>query len=454
MKGTAPASESAPMYGSKGPLSRHNRDDAVASITIEERHEVIAVILHIRRALIDSMSFRALQVDFALLLCGLPARDCTSMLAYVDHVAAKTIDQTMDFWHKTFEGATITRPTVNQSAPVLGASKDRDTFSLHLGRHTLQQLTVLTAKGDFSPKSFFETLWAVVLHSHGSSNDIVIAVSERDRSFGGRGSCVGNLDQVYPIRINVDDEQPLSDVVKSVESFHTEASPFGYPGFGSILQCSGLQSTAGSMLRYSDTVCPQVFEVLTFDLPLIVHVADRGAVTITLSYSADLERCEVQLLLQHYVNALENTLEKEISQGPKVADMELNSETERKSLIKRATSPKALPATEMADIYTLFEAQVRATPMKPAVQFEQDKGLSFDEFNKLSNRVARALRLRPRTFVPVCIDRSVMFLACLFAIIKSGAAYVVLDPAGASQRNSAILQNCSAEVVLTTCEYV
>ncbi|KAL9038444.1 MAG: hypothetical protein Q9180_003133 [Flavoplaca navasiana] len=367
MKAAASASGSALMYGGKGPLLRHNRDDAVASITIEECDEVIAVILHIRRALIDSMSFGALQVDFALLLCGLPARDCTSMLVYMDHLATKTIDQTMNFWHKTFKGATITRPTVNQSAPVLGASKDRDTVSLHLGRHTRQQLTILTAKGVFSRKSFFETLWAVVLHSHGSSNDIVFAVSERDRSFGGLGTCVGNLDQVYPIRISVNDEQLLCDVAKSVESFHTKASPFGYPGFDSILKRSGLQSTAGSMLRYSDTVCPQALEVLTFDLPLIVHVADRGAVTITLSYSADLERCEVQLLVQHYVNALENTLEKKIPQGSTVADIELTSETEHKSLIERATSPKAHTATEMTDICTLFEAQVRATPTKPAV---------------------------------------------------------------------------------------
>lgn len=453
MKVTAPLSESAPMYGSKGPPLSHDKDDAVASITIEERDEGIAVILHIRRALIDSMSFGALQVDFALLLCGLPARDCTPMLAYVDHVAAKTIDQTMDFWHKKFEGATITRPTVYQSAPISGATKDRDTVSLQLGRHTLQHLAILSANGDFSRKTFFESLWAVVLHSHGSSNDIVFAVSERDRSFGGRGTCVGNLDQVYPIRIIVDDEQLLSDVAKSVEFFHTEASPFGYPGFDSIRKRSGLQSSAGSMLRYSDTVCPQAFEVLAFDLPLIVHVADRGAVTITLSYNAELERCEVQLLLQHYVNALENTLEKNILQPSRVADIELTSETERKSLIERATSPKALPATEVTDICTLFEAQVRATPTKPAVQFEQDKCLSFDEFNKLSNRIARALRLRPRTFVPVCMDRSVIFLACLFAIIKSGAAYVVVDPAGASQRNSAIVDNCSAEVVLTSREY-
>ncbi|KAL8972019.1 MAG: hypothetical protein Q9183_000775, partial [Haloplaca sp. 2 TL-2023] len=453
MKPLPIASEIRSTYENRRPLSRHKRDNAIASITIEERDEGTAVILDIRRALIDSMSFGALQVDFALLLCGLPARDCTSMLTYVDHVAAKTIGQTMDFWQKKFEGATITRPTSNQSAPALGANKDRNTVSLQLGRHPLQQMATLTAKGGFSRKSFFETLWAVVLHSHGSSNDICFAVSGRDRSFGGRETCVGNLDQVYPLRITVDDDQLLSDVAKSVESFHTEASPFGYPGFDSILERSGLQSTAGSMLRYSDTVCPQAFEVLTFDLPLIVHVADRDVVTITLSYTTDLERCEVQLFLQHYVNALENMLQKKTPQGSKVVDIEMTSETERKALIKKASGPKALRRTEMSDICTLFEAQVCATPTKPALQFEQDKSLSFDEFNKLSNRIARALSLKPRTFVPVCMDRSVMLVACLFAIIKSGAAYVVLDPAGASQRNSAIVENCSAEEVLTSREY-
>lgn len=434
-------------------LSNNEVDEKVASFAMEEGDHGITVVLNIRRALIDSTSFGALQLDFALLYCGLPVRETMPMLAYTDHISSQILDQATGFWRKTFEGATITRASVNQSAPVLREAKVRNRLSVQLDRRSLQQLSIMASRLNFSRKTFFESIWAVVLHNHGSTGDVVFAVSERDRSFGGYAKCVGNLDQVYPLRVAVNDERSLGELADSVESFHNKASPYGYLGFESVLKESRLQSTAGSMLKYSDTICPQAFESTTVDLPLIVFVADRDPVRITLLYTIDLERREAEVLLQHYVNAVENVLGKVLPQNASIENVDLTSEAERKSILEGATSSKTTAAHEATNIPNLFEAQVRATPSQPAVQFEQDKALDFDDFNRLTNRVARALQLKANTFVPVCMDRSVMFLACLFAIMKSGAAYIVLDPAGASLRNAQIVENCDAEIVLTNREY-
>ncbi|KAM0805185.1 hypothetical protein BDR22DRAFT_959415 [Usnea florida] len=51
------------------------------------------------------------------------------------------------------------------------------------------------------------------------------------------------------------------------------------------------------------------------------------------------------------------------------------------------------------------------------------------------------------------MDRSVDLIACLMAILKSGAAYVILDPEGASERNARIVEDCDAYIVLTNRQY-
>ena len=79
--------------------------------------------------------------------------------------------------------------------------------------------------------------------------------------------------------------------------------------------------------------------------------------------------------------------------------------------------------------------------------------MTFDELNPLANALARLLSIGKLTFVPLCVDRSVEFIACLFAIMKSDAAYVILDPEGASQRNLHIIDECEAEIVLTNHKY-
>lgn len=450
---TGRSSNIAANHAGESTLSNSEVDEKVASFAMEEGDHGITVVLNIRRALIDSASFGALQLDFALLYCGLPVRETMPMLAYTDHISSQILDQATGFWRKTFEGATITRASVNQSAPVLREAEARNTLSVQLDRRSLQQLSILASRPKFSRKTFFESIWAVVLHNHGGTDDVVFAVSERDRSFGGYANCVGNLDQVYPLRVAVNDEQSLGELADSVESFHNKASPYGHLGFESVLKESRLQSTAGSMLKYSDTICPQAFESTTVDLPLIVFVADRDPVRITLSYTNDIERRAAEVLLQHYVNAMENVLGKVLPQNASIDNVTLTSEAERNSILEGAKSSKSTAAHAATNIPNLFEAQVRATPSQPAVQFEQDEALNFNDFNRLANRVARALQLKAKTFVPVCMNRSVIFLACLFAIMKSGAAYIVLDPAGASLRNAQIVENCDADFVLTNREY-
>ncbi|KZF25871.1 acetyl-CoA synthetase-like protein [Xylona heveae TC161] len=118
-----------------------------------------------------------------------------------------------------------------------------------------------------------------------------------------------------------------------------------------------------------------------------------------------------------------------------------------------AVEPKQATSSAASSIIDLFESQVEQTPHAPAVHHEHSEPQSFADFNKLVNQIVEALSLRAGTIVPICMDPSVEFAATVIAVLKSGAAYTILDPAGAPDRNRFIAAEGDSEVVIVDERY-
>lgn len=85
---------------------------------------------------------------------------------------------------------------------------------------------------------------------------------------------------------------------------------------------------------------------------------------------------------------------------------------------------------EPVAIHHLFEDQVQRTPDAPALSFG-GRDTSYRHLNDRAERVAQVLveqGIQPGDRVGVCLERSVDLVASLFGILKTGAAYVPLDP--------------------------
>ncbi|MEI7109507.1 condensation domain-containing protein, partial [Pectobacterium versatile] len=81
-------------------------------------------------------------------------------------------------------------------------------------------------------------------------------------------------------------------------------------------------------------------------------------------------------------------------------------------------------------IHTLFEQQVALTPDATAIVFEEQH-ITYDELNRRANRLAHhllSLGVKPDDRVALCLERSPDMVVGLLGILKSGAAYVPLDP--------------------------
>jgi len=107
-------------------------------------------------------------------------------------------------------------------------------------------------------------------------------------------------------------------------------------------------------------------------------------------------------------------------------------------------------------VHHLFEQQVRQSPDNIAVVY-QNQTMTYGALNAKSESIASHLKEAGADvgkMVGICINRSIDMIAGLLAIMKSGSAYVPLDPAFPKQRLQRILDESHAEILLGTSQLI
>lgn len=102
-------------------------------------------------------------------------------------------------------------------------------------------------------------------------------------------------------------------------------------------------------------------------------------------------------------------------------------------------------------VHELFEEQAAKTPDATALVFKHER-LSYRELNERAERLARRLRAEgvvPETLVGLCVERSVEMVVGILGILKSGGAYLPLDPSYPEERLAFMLADTRVPVLLT-----
>jgi amino acid adenylation domain-containing protein len=100
----------------------------------------------------------------------------------------------------------------------------------------------------------------------------------------------------------------------------------------------------------------------------------------------------------------------------------------------------------------LFEAQVAATPAHTAVA-QGNSEINYTELNTRSNRLAHAMIARgigPERIVALALPRSIELVAAILAVLKTGAAYLPLDPNYPAAPLAQMLERADPALLLTT----
>lgn len=168
----------------------------------------------------------------------------------------------------------------------------------------------------------------------------------------------------------------------------------------------------------------------------------------SLQFNPDLfDEPMIARLAEHYEQQLRDLV---AHPNQRICDALLLTEAEQSQIIdKWNRTDEVYPDSESLD--RIFEKQVRRSPDSIAVVAEEQQ-LTFDEVNRSANRIARYLREQgagPDVPIGICVERSAAMIIAVLAILKSGSAYLPLDPSYPRERLAFMIEDTKASVVLT-----
>ncbi|HKV10754.1 MAG TPA: amino acid adenylation domain-containing protein, partial [Thermoanaerobaculia bacterium] len=112
------------------------------------------------------------------------------------------------------------------------------------------------------------------------------------------------------------------------------------------------------------------------------------------------------------------------------------------------------PASTAPSVLSLFTEQVRRSPEAVALAWEGGRQ-SYAELDAAANRLAHHLLAQgagPEQRVGLCLERSPAAIAAMLAVLKTGAAYVPLDPASPEARRELLVREAEISVLLSDAE--
>ncbi|MBO0881566.1 MAG: amino acid adenylation domain-containing protein, partial [Mycobacterium sp.] len=110
------------------------------------------------------------------------------------------------------------------------------------------------------------------------------------------------------------------------------------------------------------------------------------------------------------------------------------------------------PASPAVSIPALFAAQVALKPDAVAVTFE-GRSMTYRKIDEAANRLAHSLAgqgVGPGARVALLLERSAQAIAAILAVLKSGAAYLPIDPAAPAARIGFMLDDAAPIAAITT----
>ncbi|WP_143064550.1 non-ribosomal peptide synthetase, partial [Streptomyces colonosanans] len=187
-----------------------------------------------------------------------------------------------------------------------------------------------------------------------------------------------------------------------------------------------------------------------FDLGF--HLVERGdagtpqGIHGYVEFATDLfDQETVEMLFARWVRLLRAAV---AQPGRPISAFDVLATDERKALlVERNATAVEFPD---ASLPALFTAQVRATPDTPAV-ICGDTTLTYAELDARANRLAHALIQRgagPERIVALRLPRSAGFVVAVLAVLKTGAAYLPVDPEYPESRVAFMLDDARPTLVL------
>ncbi|WP_410641043.1 amino acid adenylation domain-containing protein [Amycolatopsis sp. lyj-346] len=378
------------------------------------------------------------------------------------------------FWRQALDGAPdeLALPFDRPRPPALSRRGDRVPLVLDAGTH--RELAELARRTGTTVFMAVQAALAVTLAKLGAGPDIPIGTAVAGRADRALEDLVGFFVNTLVLRTDVSGEVSFADLLRRVRdtdlaAFAHQDVPFELvvdalnpvrslarnPLFQVMLVARNLPADGEEPAGPAAVVETAVVETVdtgTAKFDLLFDYAEQyesgvpAGLAGSLEYSTDLfDRGTAERITGWLVRVLRAAV---ADPARPVGDLELTDPAERDRVVREwnATAHPTPPVT----VPELVRAQTVATPGAIAA-IDEDGEVTYRELNVRVDRLAAALASRgagPESVVAIALPRSVDLVVALLAVLRTGAAFLPIDPDHPAERVAHLMEDARPVFVL------
>jgi amino acid adenylation domain-containing protein len=336
-------------------------------------------------------------------------------------------------------------------------------------------LTGLAAENHVTVNILLQAIWGILLGRYNQSNDVVFGsvVSGRPAQIEGVESMVGLFINTVPIRIRYEGTESFRGLIKKLQLQEIGSQAHHYASLSGIFAATPLKNElfdhlflfqnfpvsadepavpapdtskddAGAELNLAKT---GAFESFYYDFN--VFAFSGGQVAITIKYNRNrYDKDVVSNMLRHFQYMAEQVIADGTITPDKMRLLTPAAEKERLA----ALAPQPALFSNKNTFIRLFEQKAEQYGEETAIIYTEEK-ISYRQLNDKANALAVHFRQQyaagPGDVIGIMTGRSENTVIGLLGILKTGAAFLPLDPAYPAERKKFILADAGVKLLLT-----
>ena len=385
---------------------------------------------------------------------------------YIAWLQQQDVSAAAEYWKRYLHG--FTAPTRLPLSSPARLARQRGFASQHrpLPVELTRDLQQLARTYRLTMNTLIQGAWAILLSRYCQEEDVVFGttVSGRPAELAGVEQMVGLFINTLPVRVRIQEERNVIEWLQQLQNEQVEQRQYEY---SQLAEVQGWSEVARGVPLFESLVVFENYPLKNLGTErrgnveiLRASALERGENPIEvvawlsselwLQIDYDNERIEagsVTRLLSHLQTLLQG-----IAAAPhsRLSELPLLTEAEREQMLYEWNDTSA-PFPQDKSLHQLFEAQVERTPEATALIFENEQ-FSYRELNRRANQLAHYLREKgagPEVLIGLLFERSSEMIVALLAVLKSGAAYLPLDPTYPPERLGFMMDDAGIKLLLT-----
>ena len=453
---------------SKAPLFR------VGVINLADEKSVLIYDFH--HIIADGTSLGILLSEFSDLYTGKELPELS--IQYKDFsewqnkmFKAGLIKKQEEYWCNVFKNdlPILNLPTDYLRPPV--QSFKGDTVLYELDKNLVDELKGIASQTNATLFMVLLAAYDVFLSKYTDEEDIIVGVPTTGRQHADLMNLMGMFINTIALRNfpsgNKTFMEFISEVKKNtltayenqdyqfeelVETLKISRNPSRNPLFDTMFLFENNETNGIDIPGLKCTPYPLKNSITKFDIGIIAMQTENG-IKLIWDYRIDLFKREtINRQVEYFVTILRNLVRNPVQ---KLSEISMLSEDEEKSIL--VDFNKLSPEKFKDDtIHELFEEQVKLYPDQLAIVYN-NQSLSYGELNRKANQLARRLRnagAMPDQVVGVLLGHPIDCMVAILGVLKSGSAFLTLDPMSSSDDKVAKLTHAVVNILVSKECYV